>query len=54
MKAKVLMTFRDKYTGRLYRKGEEITLARERFEEILSVHPFIEEIKPKAKKKKEA
>lgn len=62
MKAKVLTKFEDKYTGEIYKVGKEITVSRERFEEILTTGPFVEEVvepvkeaaktaKPKAKKK---
>ena len=54
MKAKVIKRFKDKHTGELHQKGTTITITKERFEEILSVGPFIEAVKTgKTKEKKE-
>ena len=54
MKAKVLKRFKDKHTGELHQKGTTITVSKERFDEILSVGPFVEAIKTgKTKEKKE-
>lgn len=49
MKAKVLSKFRDKHNGKVYKPGEVITISKDRFEEILTVAPLVEEIKPKKK-----
>jgi len=54
MQVKVLRPFRDKYTKALYRKGQKITVSKERFEEINStaLGVLVEEIKEaKAEKK---
>jgi hypothetical protein len=54
MKAKVLKRFKDKHTGELHQKGTTITVSKERFEEILTVGPFVEAVKTgKTKEKKE-
>lgn len=54
MKAKVLKRFKDKHTGELHQKGATITISKERYEEILSVGPFVEALKTgKTKEKKE-
>lgn len=54
MKAKVLKRFKDKHTGKLHQKGTTITISKERFEEILTVGPFVEAVKTgKTKEKKE-
>jgi len=49
MKAKVLKSFRDKHTGEIYKAGKVLTISRERFEEILTVGPLVEEVKAKKK-----
>ncbi len=55
MKAKVLRLFKDKHTGELHQKGTTITVSKERFEEILTVGPFVEAITTgESKKKKES
>lgn len=56
MKAKVLKLFKDKHSGELHRKGTTITISKERYEEILSVGPFVEAVKTgkTTKEKKEA
>lgn len=55
MKAKVLKRFKDKHTGELHQKGTTITVSKERFDEIMSVGPFVEAIKTgKTKKEKES
>lgn len=55
MKAKVLKRFKDKHTGELHLKGTTITVSKERFQEILSVGPFVEAIAAgKTKEKKES
>lgn len=54
MKAKVLKLFKDKHSGELHQKGTTITISKERYEEILSVGPFVEALKTgKTKEKKE-
>lgn len=45
MKAKVLKTFRDKYTRAVHKKGSTIEVSKERFEEMNSTSLFVEEIK---------
>lgn len=37
MKAKVIRSFTDKYTGELYRKGDMLDITEERYAEIMSV-----------------
>lgn len=55
MKARVLAKFKDKYTGKIHKEGETITISKDRFEEILTVAPLVEEIKEaKAAKKEKA
>ena len=53
MKARVLNRFRDKHTCEIHEPGKILTISRERFEEILTVAPLVEEI-TEPKKKKEA
>lgn len=50
MKAKILKRFKDKYSGKFYEEGETITISRERYNEILTVAPLVEEIKEPKKK----
>ena len=50
MRAKVLKPFKDKHNGKRYKTGAVITVSRERFEEILTVAPLVEEVKSKSKK----
>lgn len=45
MKAKVIREFVDKYTNELYAVGREITVTKDRYEEIRRVGDFVEEIK---------
>lgn len=45
MKAKVLEKFKDKHSGKIHNVGDTLTISRERFEEILSVAPLVEEVK---------
>lgn len=45
MKAKVLIKFKDKYTGEIYEQGATITVNEKRFKEILTVGDLVEEIK---------
>lgn len=47
MKAKVLVEFKDKHTGKIHAKGKTITISKERYAEILTVGKFVEEIKEK-------
>lgn len=49
MKAKVLRRFRDKYSGKIYKVDEIITISKERFEEILAVAPLVEKVETKKK-----
>lgn len=49
MKAKVLKRFRDKYSGKVYKAGEVITVSKARFEEILTVAPLVEKVETKKK-----
>ncbi len=42
VKVKVLVPFADKYTGKMYEEGEEITITKERMEEILEVDELVE------------
>ena len=53
MKAKVLKDFRDKYSGELHKAGKVLTISRERFDEILTVAPLVEEVKTKSKKEEQ-
>lgn len=54
MKVKVLKTFIDKHTKERHKKGKEMVINRERYEEILSSphEGLIEEIKEEKKDKK--
>ena len=45
MKAKVLQKFKDKYTDKVYKVGEVITISKKRFAEILEVGKLVEEVK---------
>ena len=54
MKARVLQKFKDKHNGKVYEEGAVITVTKERFEEILTVAPLVEEIKEKKAAKKAA
>lgn len=49
MKAKVLRRFKDKYSGKVYKVGEVITISKDRFEEILIVAPLVEKVETKKK-----
>ena len=49
MKAKVLRRFKDKYSGKVYKVGEVITISKDRFEEILTVAPLVEKVETKKK-----
>lgn len=45
MKAKVLKKFKDKHSGKIHEVGDTLTISKERFNEILSVGPLVEEAK---------
>lgn len=47
MKVKVLHTFRDKYTKKVYKPGEVLNLKKDRVDEILSVGKLVEPEKKK-------
>jgi hypothetical protein len=49
VKAKVLKPFKDKYSGKLHEKGATIIISRERYQEILTRGPLVEEVKGKPK-----
>ena len=49
MKAKVLRRFKDKYSGKIYKVDEVITISKERFEEILTVAPLVTKVETKKK-----
>lgn len=53
MKVKVTKIYRDKYDRTLHIPGEEITMSKERFEEINSTARgiFVAEIKPEKQRK---
>lgn len=42
---KVIVRFRDKKTGKIYKVGDVVKFTKKRAEEILKVGKFIEEIK---------
>lgn len=44
MKVKVLEKFKDKYNGKVYKKGQVINVTKERFDEILTVDKLVEEV----------
>lgn len=44
MKAKVLVKFKDKKTGKIRKVGEVFTLSKDRYEEILKVGKLVEEV----------
>lgn len=45
MKAKVLKKFKDKHSGKIHNAGDILTISKERFNEILSAAPLVEEVK---------
>lgn len=45
MKVRVLSNFRDKYTRKVYKKGDVLTIKKERYDEILKVGALVEEVK---------
>lgn len=54
MKAKVLIPFRDKETGKLHKKGDIITLTSARFGEIIRKGDYIEAVEETATAKTKA
>lgn len=54
MRVKVIKDFRDKYTKKLHKAGEELEITKERYEEINSTAHgiFVKEIPEKKKKSK--
>jgi hypothetical protein len=54
MKAKVLREFKDKYNGKIYKKGQVINVTKERFDEILTVDKLVEEVVEAKKTTKKA
>lgn len=54
MKVKVIEKFRDKHTKKIHNVGDVLTISQARYDEILTVGNFVEEIKeePKAEPKK--
>lgn len=52
MRVKVLRTFVDKHTGKLHKKGKEMEVSKERFEEINSTaHGVLVELVTTVKKR---
>lgn len=51
MKAKVLKRFRDKHSGKIHECGEVLTISKDRYNEILKVGAFVEEIQQKKTEK---
>lgn len=49
MKVKVIKKFRDKHTKEIHKVNKEMEISKERFDEILSVGKFVEEIKEESK-----
>lgn len=49
MKAKVLRQFKDKYSGKVYKVGDVITISKDRYEEILKVGKLVEKVETKKK-----
>lgn len=54
MKAKVLTRFKDKYSGKIHKVGETLIISKERFAEILTVAPLVEEVNEPKKDKNTA
>ena len=44
MKVVVLAKFKDKNSGKIHKKGETMTISKARYEEILKVGKFVEEV----------
>lgn len=53
MKVRTVVRFNDLKAGKVREVGEEFTCAKERFEEILKVGPFVEEVPAKRRAKKD-
>ena len=53
MKVKVLERFKDKYTGEIHEADKVMDVTKERFEEILTVGKFVEEIVEKVAEESE-
>lgn len=51
MKVKVLIPFRDKHTGKTYKKGEIIEVSAERANEIIAKGKYIQFVADEAKQK---
>lgn len=49
MKVKVLTKFKDKHSGKVHKAGEILIISKERYNEILTVAPLVEEIKKDGK-----
>lgn len=49
MKAKVLKEFKDKYTGKMYKKDDTITISKDRYNEICRKGELVKEIKDAVK-----
>jgi hypothetical protein len=47
MKVKVLKKFIDKHSGEIHEEGKILTVSKDRFDEILKVGKFVEEITEK-------
>lgn len=54
MKVKTLVRFQDLKADVIREVGEEFTVSKARFKEILSVGPFVEEVPAKQEKEPEA
>ena len=54
MKVRVLRRFKDRHNGKRYKVGDEVIISKARFEEILSVGPFVEAIKEPDKEPEQA
>ena len=44
MKVKVIETFRDKYTNKVYKINDEIEITEERFKEINKEYKYVEKV----------
>lgn len=45
MKVTVLKQFKDKHNGKIHKKGSTMIISKDRYEEILTVGPLVEEVK---------
>lgn len=45
MKVKVIEKFKDKHTGKIHEENKTMTISKKRYDEILQVGKFVEEIK---------